>query len=266
MRSLSIGVFLLVGLLGAADVQAQVSGDIDALRRDLSGEDGDAARVAASALGSLKSEAARDVLIAALQLGSSPDVCEAIVEALGEHGDPTTKAALRPFLRHRRVQIRLAAMDALAKLEDATPWTDIIAALSDENPMARAKAARLLGQQKISAAEEALFQLVAKGERSAATPLSAVASVESAQKLGELLGQIPGHVLVESLGPILLRPDFGPDTLRTEVITTMAKIRGDRVVEFLGKYLQTVPSNELRMSKNLAIKLLKEERQARKGR
>jgi HEAT repeat protein len=245
---------LLLALSGSAS--AQMTGNVDRLKADLHGDNLDRAVAAASALGSLTSGAARDALMGALQLGAPPKLMVAMIEALGLHKSTKTIDLLSHFSLNRRGEVREAALRALGGINHQETVRVLIRALGDSNPIVRARAARLLGERKERRAETPLFKMLKRGDRSAAVPLGIVAGAETAKGLGELLGQVPDGAIVAALGAMLKRADFGPDALRTEVVKTLDKIPGVDATAALVEYVSSVPEKELRMSKNLAEKVL----------
>lgn len=259
-RALLIGIFGFAVLFPAL-AQAQMTGNVDKLKADLYGDNLDRAVAAASALGSLKNQAALDALMASLQLGTPPKVTSAVLESIELHKDPSSVELLEQYAEHRNQEIRGGAIKALGAIEDKKVVPILINSLGDSNPMVRARAARVLGERKERVAERALFMMLRRGDVSAAKPLGVVAGVETARHLGELIGELPDGALATALGTMLLRPEFGPDTLRTEIVKALGRIPGETSTAALAEYVASVPPKELRMSKNKAKQLLEERKQ-----
>jgi len=239
-------------------VSAQMTGNVDKLKADLYGDNLNRAVAAASALGSLKSPLALDALMAALQLGTPPQLTNALLEAVALHKNPTSIDLLNAYTKHRRQEIRRGAIKALGSIKDPKVVPILIDALSDSNPMVRARAARILGERKERRAERPLFMMLRRKDTAAAIPLGTVGSVETARHLGELLGELPGHALANALGTMLLRKDFGPDSLRNEVVKALGRISDKESTAALAEYVASIPPSELRLSKNTAKQLLEE--------
>src|SRR5207248_2325251 len=82
---------------------------------------------------------------------------------------------------------------------------------------AAAAAARGHNRQAI----DALFELLARGEDPAVKALAQLADPDLAAKIADHLGQVPDAALAKCLGAILVRPDFGPDPARVEVVRAL---------------------------------------------
>jgi HEAT repeat protein len=247
-----LGLSLLLSTPGSA----QMTGNVDKLKADLHGESLDRAVAAASALGSLKDPEAFDALLGALQLGAPPKLTLALVEALELHKSTKAIDLLRHFAANRRPEIRVAAIKALGAIDDVRIIPVLLHSLHDSSPMVRAQGARLLAERKERRAERPLFKMLRRGDKSAAVPLGAVAGVETAKHLAELIGELSDASIANTLGAMLKRADFGPDPLRVEVVKTLGKIPGVDATAALVEYIASVPPKEVRLSKVQAEKML----------
>ena len=236
-------------LLAAAPDTAQMTGNVDKLKADLHGDNLDRAVAAASALGSLQGRQSMEALMGALQLGAPPKLVVALIEGIGMHKSPRSVGILRQYATYRRSNVRVAALKALSGISDNRVGEILIAALRDSSPMVRAKAARALGERRDRRAEAALFQMVRRGDGAGAGPLGSVGGVETAQKLAELIGDLPDPVIATALGAMLTRPDFGPDPLRKELVKALCKIPTADGTAALVEYIASVPEQEKRLSK-----------------
>ncbi len=64
-----------------------------------------------------------------------------------------------------------------------------------------------------------------------------MADVALAARIADQLGKVPAESLALTLGAILLRPDFGPDTARVEVVRAIGKIEDKSAITALQDYL-----------------------------
>ena len=249
---------LVAGLLFAPwTAQAQMTGNVDRLKADLHGVDLDKAVAAASALGSLKGDQARDALLGALTLGAPPKLAIALIEALGQHKDAKALNLLRHYAGNRNIQIRAVALSALAGLGAIGDAVKVlIDALGDSNPMARARAARLLGELHVASAQGPLLKLLKRGDKAAAVPLGQVGGVEAARLLGESIGELDSAAIAGAFGEMLKRADFGPDPLRLQVVKALGKIPDSAATVALVEYIASVPAKEIRISKRIAEQLV----------
>lgn len=257
-RVLGTTLLTLVLLLPCA-AEAQMTGNVDKLKADLYGDNLDRAVAAASALGSLKKVEALDALMASLQLGTPPKLTSAVLEALELQKSPDSIPLLDHYAKHRRQEIRGGALKALGAIPSKKVVPILLDALSDSNPMIRAQAARILGDRKELTAERHLMKMLRRKDTSASIPLGTVGGAQTAMNLGEMIGDLPGAALASALGTMLMRKDFGPDPLRTEVVKALGKIQGKEATAYLSEYVGSVPPHELRQSKNIA-KLILERR------
>ena len=256
----SITMLALVLLLPCA-AHAQMTGNVEKLKADLYGDNLDRAVAAASALGSLKQARALDALMASLQLGTPPKLTSAVLEALELQKSPESIPLLDHYAKHRRQEIRGGALKALGAIESKKVVPILLDALSDSNPMIRAQAARILGDRKERIAERHLLKMMRRKDTSAAVPLGTVGGAQTALNLGEMIGDLPGAALASALGTMLLRKDFGPDPLRTEVVKALGRIRGKEATSYLAEYVASVPPHERRPSKNWAKLILEKRKQ-----
>jgi len=257
MRLLVIAAISTCFLAGMPLATAQMTGNVDRLKADLHGVNLDRAVAAASALGSLKDGAALDALIGALQLGGPPRLISAIVEAVGMQKSKVAVSLLERSFGNRDAKIRMSVLDALGQMAGSRTEKILKKALGDSNPMVRARAARIIGERKQRNAERSLFKMLVKGDKSAAAPLGMVAGAETAKNLAELLGEVPDSVLATAFGEMLKRKNFGPDSLRTEIVKTLGKIPGGDATVALVEYISSIPEKEIRLSKKEAQKLLR---------
>jgi HEAT repeat protein len=105
-------------------------------------------------------------------------------------------------------------------------------------------------------AQPALFELLERGEESAARALAQLADPDLARKIGDELGKVPDKTLAICLGAILKRSDFGPDPARVEVVRALAKITDAAAVTALTDYIDATPKNPVRPSRNEAEKIV----------
>jgi hypothetical protein len=225
-----------LGSLSASD-QASLPGLVAALE----GGDPDKATDAADQLGSLNAQAALEALLDALAMGPPPRVSFEILTALDPYHNPGEIDVLGLYTQNRNQEVRTKALDALAGIADARVAPYLLAALGDQVGSVRAEAATLVAERHDAGAEAKLLQLFEKGDPGAAVPLGQLATVSSASQLGDLLGQVPNDQLASCLGTMLMRPDFGPDTLKVEVVKLLGKIPGPDATAALRQYIQSLP-------------------------
>jgi hypothetical protein len=67
---------------------------------------------------------------------------------------------------------------------------------------------------------------------------------------------VPDPILAQCLGMILKRVDFGPDTVRVEVVRALGKIQDQSALNALSDYVDATPKNPPRQSRDEAQKMV----------
>jgi hypothetical protein len=251
---------------------AQMSGLIGELR----GKE-DQALGAVKKLAALDTPRATEILLGELSLGLQPKVAGAVLDVLLHKRSADSLPVLSLYAKHRNPELRKRAVSALAALvvptagaaggaaggaqpvakgskaggkvpaapaapalsaaQQAQVVPLLIAALSDANTDVRAVAAEALGARRERSAEPALIKLLLRKDAAAPAALGQIGGTETARALAEMIGTVPDRLLAETLGLLLVRPDFGPDPLRLEVVKTLGKLSGSQPIDLLTDYL-----------------------------
>jgi HEAT repeat protein len=222
----------------------------------LNGANADAAVKAAESLGASTEPAAHDALLDGLAMGMPSTVAIAAVGALAQHPAPPDVVALKRYAGHRNPMVRSAALGSLAMYPDPNARKAVIAGLHDMNGSVRAAAAAAAAKGRIREAIEPLFELLARNEESASKALAAMADADLARKIGEHLGKVPDSILVQTLGLVLRRADFGPDPARVELVRAIGKVQDQSAVAALTDYIDATPKNPPRQSRQEAQKMV----------
>jgi HEAT repeat protein len=125
----------------------------------------------------------------------------------------------------------------VAAAEAAQVVPMLITALSDSSADVRAVAAQALGDRREKSAEPALIKLLLRKDASAPAALGKIGGADTARALSEMIGNVPDSFITETLGLLLLRPDFGPDPLRLDVVKTLGKLPGSQPTDILSDYM-----------------------------
>lgn len=227
----------------AADALAPLVAD---LRRVGSPADEQAAVAAAAKLGTLTSPAATDALLQELSTGLTPKVATAALDALIAQKPATAETQLLPVLslyaRHRNAELRRRAVTILAALPDTTNTSSVVplllSALGDANSDVRQVAAQSLGARHEKSAEPALIKLLLRKDPAAPAALGQVGGPDTARALSEMIGNVPDRMILETLGELLKRPDFGPEQVRVQVVKTIGKMPGSQTLDILSDYVK----------------------------
>jgi len=233
-----------------------------ALESMLTDRAGDAAVMAAWALGEIEERASLDPLSRAVR-SANPRLRLAAVWAQGEIEDPEAVPRLLPTLRDDDALVRATAARALGQIESRRATEPLQEALRDPDARVRAAAAEALGQIEDERAAESLEQLlrrdpVAPVREASAHALGQLARARSAEALG-LAAEDPErrvrYAAVEALADLddlerapapLLRAIGSDDPgLRRRAAETIAEIADPATVPILLPLLDD-PDPELR--------------------
>jgi hypothetical protein len=145
-------------------------------------------------------------IVELLQTGLPLPLTIAAIEALGDTESSASAEVLSWYVRHRDVDVRRAAVGAIAKTRAPNASRVLRAALSDADPAVRGIAASSLGDLKAFDAETDLFAALDRGVSEAAKPIGALCTPAECDRLAAKLGRIPLEVVSSGLSNVLLRP------------------------------------------------------------
>jgi HEAT repeat protein len=230
--------------------------DLAPLMKALESESVENAAKAADALGASAEPAAHDALLDALAWGLPPAVAVSAIAALGQHPAPPDVVALQRYAGHHNPSVRSAAFAALAMYPDPAARKLVVAGLHDATGTVRGAAAAAAAKGRVREAIEPLFDLLARSEEPAAKALAAMADADLVRRIGDQFGKVPDPILAQCLGMILKRQDFGPDTVRVEVVRALGKIQDQSALAALSDYVDATPKNPPRQSREEAQKMV----------
>jgi len=151
----------------------------------LSGANADEAAKAAEQLGAMPEPAAHDALLDALAFGLPAEPAAAALAALAKHPAPPDVSALKRYASHHNFAVRSAAFGVLALYPDPAAHAAIVGGLHDTAAPVRAAAAAAAAKGRVREAQPALFELLERGEESAARALAQLADPDLARKIGD---------------------------------------------------------------------------------
>ncbi len=153
---------------------------------------------AARALGKLGKSEAEESLISSLQNNTNLSIVCAIIESLGQIGDPRAVESLVGLLTHKESQIRECTAAALGKIRDNRSVVPLIAALNDEQERVRWYAADSLGKIGDLSSVDSLIKLLsdtsARVRESAVTALRQMGNQKSVESLIKALQDVDKRV------------------------------------------------------------------------
>lgn len=214
-------------------------------------------------LGALGTPRAFELLLSELSLGLSPKAASAALEIMVAKKVPDSLPLLTLYAHHRSPELRKKALSGLgamtatpADLSATTPL--LITALSDASADVRGVAAKALGDRKEKSAEPQLIKLLLRKDAAAPAALGKIGGPDTARALAEMIGNVPDSMITETLGELLLRPDFGPEPIRVEVVKTLGKMPGTQTLDILTDYMKETAKEVKRPSRGEAQKIIEQ--------
>lgn len=169
-----------------------------------------------------------------LTRGASPRVLEAALLASGKLAQPSTSAALAPYVRHRQPELRRSAAMALAATGGPEAVTAIRAALRSNDRTLRGYAAAGLAKLDVKDAVPDLFSVLGKDVPEAAGAIGVLCAPAECRKLFALIGSLPFDAMQSGLEPILLRPETDvPEDVKLELLERLRKLQTKEASAFL---------------------------------
>jgi HEAT repeat protein len=149
-----------------------------------------------------------------LRSGLDASLTLAAIDTLGDIESEQGSEALAWYARHRKAELRRAAVAALAKTKGAAASRALRQALADPDAKVRGAAAIGLGAMRAKDAVPDLFVALDHKVHEAAASIGQLCGGPDCEKLADKLGQLPFDVVTSGLDPVLFRPaaDINDDT------------------------------------------------------
>jgi HEAT repeat protein len=191
----------------SAEVPRAIPLPADVLRRLRS----DDPRVVKGALDAVRTSARAAAALAPviaelLERGLSPLLTQAAIDTLGDLESEAGSPALAWYAQHRNVEIRRAAIQALARTRGPVAVQALRGALSGPDPGARGLAATGLGSMKARDAVPDLFAALDHKVSEAAVSIGQLCAGSECDRLAGKLGSVPFDVVTSGLDQVLFRP------------------------------------------------------------
>ncbi|MDA3863819.1 MAG: hypothetical protein PF689_08135 [Deltaproteobacteria bacterium] len=203
-------------------------------------------------------------LMQQLLLGHPPVISREMLIALGNIGDTKAFDTLIFYSKHRDEDIRITALDSLIKLKvkpdsklDKKIDKVLLQALRDYSVPVRAKAAWYLGKRKVKRAEESLLKLFKMKSEAAIDALGFIGGIHTAKAFALRLEDDKAQKgkIINSIGTLLLRRDFGPEPVRVQLVKILGRINLPAAQTVLLKYSGS-GLTKFNRSRKLAYKIL----------
>jgi hypothetical protein len=184
-------------------------------------------------LGLLGTADAVEPLAARIRQGLPPDLLETAIVTLMALGQPNAGPVLYELTMHRRADMRLRAVEAIAATNPPGAERALTAALSDSDPRVRSAAAVGLGDIGAGGAVEKLFLALDRGNMEASGAIGKVIPPGDVRRLSGYLGQVPFRNLGPALAQVLQRPDV-PEKAKLDIVVRLQEVGTPEVKGYLG--------------------------------
>lgn len=165
--------------------------------------------------------AVAEVLGKGLSLPLTESAIETLADLEAEAGTP----AIAPYVAHRNLKVRRAAVKALARTKGAAAASALRRALSDADAMVRGNAASGLGALKAKDAVPDLFVALDHRVNEAAASIGQLCNPEQCERLAAKLGPLPFDVVTSGLEAVLFRPTSEvSDDLKVKVVGRLREL------------------------------------------
>jgi HEAT repeat protein len=195
--------------------------------------DRDTVEAGIQSLGLLGTADAVEPLAERIRQGLPPELLETAIVTLMALGQPKAGPVLYELTAHRRPDIRLRAVEAIAATNPPGAEDALSAALSDSDPRVRAAAATGLGEVGSASSLEKLFLALDRGNMEASGAIGRVMPPAQVKRLTGYLGQIPFRSLGPALAQVLRRSDVS-ESQKLELIARLQEVGTREVKGYLG--------------------------------
>lgn len=243
MRTTRLAIRLLVAIsLGALAAPAAAQDlTLDQATIMLRSQSHDEIMTAIQSLGLLGSARAVAPLADRIRDGLPPDLLEAAIDTLTVLGRPEAGPVLYELTSHRRPEVRLRAVQAIAATRPRGADRALVSALSDASAEVRGAAATALGELGAVTAIDSLFLAFDRGVPEAGPALGRLARPEHVTRILGYLGRVSFPQMRTVLGEILSRADL-PARTRLDVIAQLGELATGEVRMFLSEWVEGLPA------------------------
>ncbi|MEZ4370665.1 MAG: HEAT repeat domain-containing protein [Polyangiaceae bacterium] len=220
-------------------VAAPAKFDVEAVKKQLLSGNGEEI---AKALETIKQAGAAakpivPTLNSVLKKGSTAPLLVALIETASKLEDPTSSAAIAPYVRHRDKSVRQAAAKALLHTKGPDAVKALRRGLRSRDPVVRGTAAGGLGTLGAKEALPDLFAAFDHRVGEAAVSIGQLCEADGCKDFLKRVGKVPFDIMTSGLDQMLFRP---PASLNDDAkIGIIGKLRELGTPE-AGKYLADV--------------------------
>lgn len=256
MRKVGLGSALVAALLvapaWAGAQRARGNPEVEQAIQQLDATDADQVRGAIESLGLLGDPRGVEALAGRIRRGLPPTLLEAAVDALMVLGRGEAGPVLFELTSHRRADVRVRAIQAIAASRPRNADRALTPLLGDQEPTVRAAAATALGELGASSAADALFQALDRGVAQAGPAIGRVARPTDVTRFLGYIGRLPFDRMTSALREMLLRTELA-ERSRLEIVQRVAELATSEVRAFLEQLSGSLPASPVRRAAEEAV-------------
>lgn len=204
----------------------------------------DEVRMGIETMGLLGSPAAVEPLAARIRRGLPSELLATAIDTLGILGRNEAGPILFELVTHRRPEIRLRAVQAIATCRPRGADRALVTALGDSSAPVRAAAAATLGELRATSAIDSLFLAFDHDVVEAGPALAALVRPEDLTRLLGYLGRRPFTSLRPMLLALVIRTDL-PARSRLDVVARVGELATPEARALLEEAVNSLPASDL---------------------
>ncbi len=236
----ALGAFLGLLSAGTADAQVRLNEAVEML----DASDSDTVQLGIEALGTNGTARAVAPLSARIRRGLPPELLDMAIQTLGVLGRPEAGPVLFELTNHRRVEVRVAATEAIGSCRPRGAAASLVTLLSDGDPQVRATAAIALGTVGTAAQLDDLFLAFDRGLNEASPAIGQLADAAGADRLLAYLGRKPLDAITPGLDEILARTDIAA-RVKLRVLGKLEELATPEVRTYLESLAEALPAGAI---------------------
>ena len=241
-RTLALALGLATIGLAAPMAHAQEL-TIEQATQLLDSSNADEVRMGIESMGLLGSPAAVEPLSARIRRGLPPELLVTAIDTLGLLGRNEAGPILFELVTHRRPEVRLRAVQAIATCRPRGAERALASALSDSSAPVRATAAETLGELRATSALESLFLAFDHDVLEAGPAIARIARPEDLPRVLGYVGQRPFTALRPMLLALMTRSDL-PAPRRVEVVGRVGELATPEARALLEEVVNALGPND----------------------
>lgn len=239
-----VGMALFSVLLAATSVAGAQRGrgnaEVTQAIELLDATDPDQVRGAIESLGLLGDPRGVEPIARRIRRGLPPEILDSAIDALTVLGRPEAGPVLFELASHRRPEVRVRAIQAIAATRPRGADRVLASALGDGDSTVRAAAASALGEVGATSSVDALFLALDRRVPEAAPAIGRVARPADVTRFLGYLGRLSFDLVTPALREMLQRTDLA-ERSRLEIVHRLGELATPEVRAFLEQVVDSLP-------------------------